>query len=221
MRTLLIALAALAAAAPAAAQQHQHGPPAASPQAQRPAPPDHSRYPAGWAVRVDRDAPADRVWLMDHGAELHAATGPAGAVYYNAGWAKTGDYAYSARFRQPKASQHPEAYGLVIGGSGLDGADQRYSYFLVRQTGEYFIADREGEVRTKVVDWTPHAAIRKVEGEAGAVNVLGVRVEGDEVVFSVNGQEVARRPKRELSTDGVAGFRVNHNLEVFIDGVQR
>lgn len=229
MRTLLLALAALAAAAPLAAQ-HQHAPPAQ--QQGQPTPhvtgqpassqaPDHTRYPAGWAVRTDRDGPRDQVWLMDHGGgELHAATGPVGAVYYNAGWAKEGDYAYAARFRQPGASQHPEAYGLVIGGGGLDGAEQRYSYFLIRQTGEYFIADRRGETRTKVVDWTPHAAIRKVEGDAGATNVLGVAVRGADVVFLVNGQEVARRPRSELSTDGVAGFRVNHNLEVFIDQVQ-
>lgn len=216
MRTLLLALAALAAAAPLAAQ-HQHATPAPQPATAQGAKPDHAAYPAGWAVRVDRDAPRDSVWLMDHGTELHAATGPAGAVYYNAGWAKSGDYAYAARFRQPRASRHPEAYGLVIGGSGLDGAEQRYSYFLVRQTGEYFIADRRGETRTKVVDWTPHAAIRKVEGAAGAANVLGVAVRGADVVFSVNGQEVARRPRSELSTDGVAGFRVNHHLEVFID----
>jgi hypothetical protein len=177
MRTLILALAL--AAAPAAAQQHQHGQPAGQqPPAAQAAKPDHAAYPAGWAVRVDRDAPADSVWLMDHGTELHAATGPAGAVYYNAGWTKSGDYSYAARFRQPRASRHPEAYGLVIGGSGLDGAEQRYSYFLVRQTGEFFIADRKGGTRTKVVDWTPHAAINKVEGPAGASNVLGVAVRG-------------------------------------------
>jgi hypothetical protein len=222
MRTLILTIAALAAAAaPAAAQQHQHGQPARQPAAAaQAAKPDHAAYPAGWAVRVDRDAPADSVWLMDHGTELHAATGPVGAVYYNAGWARSGDYTYAARFRQPKASRHPEAYGLVIGGSGLDGAAQRYSYFLIRQTGEFFIADRRGETRTKVVDWTPHAAINKVEGAAGASNVLGVAVQGADVVFSVNGQEVARRPKAGLSTDGVAGFRVNHHLEVFIDQVK-
>lgn len=220
MRTLAFALAALAVAAPAAAQQHQHGQHHAHPpQAQQA--PDHSQYPPGWAVRVDRDAPRDQVWLMAHGDELHAATGPAGAVYFNDTWRNTGDYTYSVRFRQPKASEHPEGYGLMFGGSGLDGADQRYSYFLVRQTGEYFIADRRGDQRAKVVDWTPHPAIRKVEGASGAENVLGVQVRGNEVVFSVNGQEVARRPKGELSADGLAGFRVNHRLELLIDRVQR
>ncbi len=214
MRKLLIALAALATASPVAAQQHQHGQPA-----QQHAP-DHSKYPDGWAVRVDRDAPADRVWLMDHGNEFHAATGPVGAVYFHRDWARAGDYAYSARFRQPKASQHPEGYGLMIGGAELAGPEQRYSYFLIRQTGEYFIADRRGDVRTPLVDWTPHAAIRKVEAGSEAENVLGVEVQGNEVVFSVNGQEVARRPKSELSTEGLAGFRVNHNLELFIDPVQ-
>lgn len=228
MRNLLVALAALALAAPAAAQHQGHGahpvrkdPPVQPQQAQQAQKPDHAQYPEGWAVRVDRGAPRDSVWLMDHGNELHAATGPVGAVYFHRDWRETGDYAYSVRFRQPRASQHPEGYGLLIGGSELAGADQRYSYFLVRQTGEYFIADRKGDVRTKVVDWTPHAAIRKVEGAGGAENVLGVRVQGEEVVFSVNGQEVARRPKSELSTDGQVGFRVNHHLELFIDQVER
>jgi hypothetical protein len=216
MRKLLPALAALALAVPAAAQQHQHGQGHAQHHAQGQAP-DHSQMPEGWAFRADRPGSHDRIWLMDHGGgELHAATGPVGAVYFHRDWDRSGDYAYSARFRQPKASPHPEGYGLVVGGSELAGADQRYSYFLVRQTGEYFIADRRGDARTVVVNWTPHAAIRKVEGDAGAENVLGVEVKGDEVVFSVNGQEVARRPKAELSTDGVAGFRVNHNLELFI-----
>jgi len=210
MRTLLLALAALASAAPVAAQQHSHGQPA-----QQQAP-DHAKYPDGWAVRVDRDAPADNVWLMAHGNELHASTGPVGAVYFHRDWTRAGDYAFSVRFRQPKASEHPEGYGLMIGGAELTGAEQRYSYFLIRQTGEYFIADRRGEVRTPLVDWTPHAAIRKFEDGTEAENVLGVAVQGNEVVFSVNGQEVARRPKDDLSTEGLAGFRVNHNLELFI-----
>lgn len=220
MRKLLIALGALALAAPAAAQQHQHGQHHQGQAAEQTQKPDHAAYPAGWAVRVDRDDSREQVWLMDHGNELHAATGPVGAVYYNDGWKKEGDYAYSVRFRQPKASQHPEGYGLVIGGNALDAPEQRYSYFLIRQTGEYFIADRKGTERTRVVDWTPHAAIDKVS-ESGAENVLRVEVKGSDVVFSVNGQEVARRPKSELSTDGTLGLRVNHRLELFVDRIER
>jgi hypothetical protein len=181
----------------------------------------HDAYPAGWSVRMDRDAAPGEVLLMDHGQELHAATGPAGAVYYNAGWNGTGDFSYAVRFRQPKPSAHPEGYGVIFGGAGLDGAEQRYSYFLVRQTGEYFVATRRGAERTKVIDWTPHAAIQKVSETDPAVNVLGVAVVGDEVAFSVNGTEVARRPASELVTDGAQGFRVNHRLELFIDRITR
>ncbi len=229
MRTLLTAAALLALAAPAAAQ-HQHG----TPQKAQPATasgghahggaaamPDHSQYPAGWAVRVDRDAARDQVWLMDHGDALHAATGPAGAVYYNAGWQEQGDYDYSVRFRQQKASEHPEGYGLVIGGTGMDGAEQAYSYFLIRQTGDFFVATRRGEERTKVVDWTASPAIRRTDAQGKAENVLGVQVKGSDVVFTVNGTEVARRPKSELATDGALGLRVNHRLELLVDQVAR
>lgn len=220
MRTLIATLAVLAAASPLGAQHGHHGQPAQQTPGQ--AAPDHSKYPAGWQVRVDRDAARGQVWMMDHGSgELHFSTGPAGAVYYNPEWSRSGDYTFSARFRQAKASPHPEGYGLVIGGKELDGAGQGYSYFLVRQTGEYFIATRRGAERAKVVDWTPSPAIRKVEGDAGAENVLGVQVKGDEVVFSVNGTEVARRPRSEVATDGVAGFRVNHRLELLVDRVEK
>jgi len=217
MRTVLLTLAGMALAGPAAAQHHNHHP---QPTQQAQAP-DHSRYPAGWHARVDRDASRESVWLMDHGTELHFKTGPAGAVYYNEGWKKEGDYGVSARFRQVAASEHPEGYGIVIGGKELDGAGQRYSYFLIRQTGEFFVATRRGAERAKVVDWTPSDAIRKIDAAGKAENVLAVAVKGNEVVFSINGTEVARRPRAELETDGLAGFRVNHRLELLVDGVAK
>lgn len=207
MRTLLSLAAALALAAPVSAQQAPM--------------PDHGQFPPGWQARVDRDAPRDQVWLMDHGTELHASTGPAGAVYYHPEWTKSGAYAASMRFRQVRASPHPEGYGIVIGGKELDGPGQSYSYFLVRQTGEYFIATRRGGERVKVVDWTPHEAIRGIGEDGRAENVLGVEVRGDEVVFTANGAEVARRPRAGLETDGLLALRVNHNLELLVDGVRR
>ena len=62
----------------------------------------------------------------------------------------------------------------------------------------------------------------KAQDEAGKqTNVLGARVQGDDVIFTVNGTEVARRPKSEIEADGIFGFRVNHNLDVHIDQVTR
>lgn len=204
MRSYIITLAALLVALPAAAQ-HGHG---------------GGHMPEGWGARVDRDQPVAGVSFMAMNGGYHVVTGPA-AVLYNHGWTHSGDYDVSARFTQNAAPEHPESYGIVIGGSDLDGADQAYSYFLVRGTGEFFIATRNGDEREIVVPWTAHDAVAAQDASGRQVNVLGARVEGDEVVFTANGAEVARRPRGEIHTDGIFGFRVNHRLDVQIDQVER
>lgn len=207
MRTAVLTIAAALAAAPLAAQQP------ASPAA-------GGDLPDGWSVRVDRDRPADDVVFTTMGDGFHATTGPA-AVFYNPEWERSGEFEVSARLIQTTAPEHPEAYGIVIGGADLDGADQAYSYFIVRGTGEYFIATRTGDERVVVAPWTAHDAIAPQDPRGRQANVLGVRVVDDEVVFTANGTEVDRRPRSAIRTDGVFGFRVNHRLDVHIDQVSR
>lgn len=203
MRAPILLLATLLFAAPAAAQQASGG-----------------SFPEGWSARVDRDRPSEEIVFTTMGDGFHVTTGPA-AVLYNPAWAASGEYSVSARFTQTKAPAHPEAYGIVIGGSDLASADQAYTYFLVRGTGEYFIATRDGAERSIVQGWTAHDAVN-AQNEAGRqTNTLGATVQGDHVVFTVNGAEVARRPRRDLPTDGTFGFRINHRLDVHIDRVER
>lgn len=202
MRASILLMAALVGTAiPAAGQQAPGG-----------------AFPEGWSARVDRDQPVEGVAFTTMGDGFHVTTGPA-AVFYNPEWRRSGDYTVLARFTQTKAPEHPESYGIVIGGRNLDGADQTYSYFLVRKTGEYFIATRRGDERVVVSEWTRHDAIRPQDRQGRQTNLLGASVEGDQVVFTVNGHEVARRPKSELATDGIFGFRVNHRLDVHIDPI--
>jgi hypothetical protein len=211
MRALLPALLSLALAAPAVAQGND---------------PDNAvagggQFPSGWQARVDRDQPADEVVFRAMGTGYHATMGPA-AVFYYEDWKEKGDYEVSASFTQTKAPAHPEAYGIIIGGEDLDEPDQEYSYFLVRGTGQYFIARRDGAERNVLVNWTDSDAVHKQDASTGkATNVLGARVVGDEVIFTVNGTEVARRPASEIDPDGIFGFRVNHNLDVHIDAVKK
>ena len=215
MRTLLITCLCTLAAGTAAAQQHQH----AHEHRAGHLPP--GQLPDGWRVRVDRDQPATDIVFHAMDDHFHARTGPA-AVFYRDDWTHTGDYSISARFRQNRAPEHPESYGLVIGGSDLDAAGQAYTYFLVRGGGEFFIARRDGAERTVVVPWTRHEAVAPQDPESGVQsNVLGIEVRGDEVVFAVNGTEVARRPRGELHTEGIAGFRINHRLDVRVDQLHR
>ena len=45
-----------------------------------------------------------------------------------------------------------------------------------------------------------------------------MRVGADKVDFVVNGTVVHSMPKSGLKTDGIYGLRVNHQLEVMVDG---
>ena len=176
--------------------------------------------PQGWNVRPDRGT-ADQIKLAITRDVYHFAMGPAG-TFYRSDWTKSGNYQFSARLTQTKAPTHPISYGLMIGGSDLAGANQTYSYFLVRNQGEYYIANREGDKRpTAVVTWTANPAIVKEGADGRQTNTLGIRVQGDDVIFTVNGTEVTKLTKSKLHTDGMYGFRIGHNLDVDVDQVKK
>ena len=176
--------------------------------------------PEGWSVRPDRGT-ADQIKFALAGDVYHFAMGPAG-TFYRSDWTKSGNYQFSARVTQMKAPTHPISYGLMIGGSELAGPNQTYSYFLVRNQGEYYIANREGDKRpTAVVSWTANPAIVKEGADGRQTNTLGIRVQGDDVIFIVNGTEVTKLPKSKLHTDGMYGFRIGHNLDVDVDQVKK
>lgn len=177
------------------------------------------QLPEGWAVRPDRGTP-DQEKVTVEGGTFHFVMGPAG-TFYNSSWTKTGDYKFSARVKQLKAPSHPTSYGIMIGGANLAAPNQTYTYFLVRQAGEYFVSNREGTSTATQVNWTAHPAIQKQAADGTQVNTLGIEVKGAEVIFSVNGTEVHRRPKAGLHTDGLIGFRIGHNIDVDVDQVVR
>lgn len=213
MRLFAASLGLLIAAAPLAAQQ---GGNAADPdQLVRPS----GAMPAGWQGRTDRGQPTTQVNFVAMGKGYHVTTGPA-AVLYDASATKRGDYRVAYTFTQTKAPAHPEAYGLFIGGSALNGDAQAYSYFLVRGTGEYFLATRKGAERTVVQNWTAHPAIKKQDAAGQQTNVLGAEVKGDDVIFTANGVEVARRSRTQVLTEGIAGLRINHNLDVHVEAAE-
>jgi len=45
-----------------------------------------------------------------------------------------------------RPSSHTNYYGLVFGGSDLEGPKQNYLYFLVAQDGSWLIKQRVGDV---------------------------------------------------------------------------
>ena len=62
--------------------------------------------------------------------------------------------------------------------------------------------------------------MKKPDDSGKSTNALEVRVGGDKVDFVVNGTVVHSAPKADklAKTDGIYGIRINHQLEVHVDG---
>lgn len=209
--TLMVVLIAFTTVA--AARQHQHDPDNAIN--------GTGKMPAGWQARLDdASAKPEAVVVKEEKHALTFTTGPAG-IYYKPDKKGAGNYEVSGTFSQIKPSAHPEAYGLFIGGSDLDKDTQRYTYFLIRQDGKYLIKSRDGSATKPIVDWTPAAPMKDASvAKAGfkTSNELAIRVQGDKVSFLIGGTQVHELPRAQVTTDGVAGVRINHNLEVQVTG---
>jgi len=175
--------------------------------------------PGNWSVRLDNPtADMSGFRVSEVGGGVQVETGPAG-IAYDARQSASGDYTVSATFTEVGApAGHREALGLFIGGSDLDGPGQRYTYFLVRADGSYLIKRRNGEETMNVSDgWMQETSVASGDGTGDVVNALSIIRVGDLVHFAVNGTQVATVPTSELDVDGVAGIRINHNLNVRVE----
>ena len=213
MKRLILAIAAVAVVAmPLVAQDHQH---AADPDKKMAGP---GTLPAGWKGRLDSgDKSLAGVKAAQMGGGVHFMTGPAG-IYYKPADKMTGAYEAHATFTQMVPADHPEAYGLFIGGANLDAAAQKYTYFIVRQDGKYMIKRRAGADTPTVADWTDSPAIKKADKSGKMSNTLAIDVGKDKVRFLVNGTEVTSVDAAKVDTAGTAGLRVNHNLNLHVEG---
>lgn len=182
-----------------------------------------AQAPQGWKVRPDNSTSASdpdaagNIKFVTMGTGFHA-TNPRAAVYWNPGNTATGNYTLKGTFTLMKPSGHTNYYGLVFGGSDLDGPKQSYVYFLVAQDGTWLVKRRNGEATEDLLPKTANAAVKKPDGSGKSTNALEVRVGADKVDFVVNGTTVHSTSKTGLKTDGIYGMRVNHLLEVHIDG---
>lgn len=185
-----------------------------------------AQAPAGWMYRVDGSTNAadpDRpgaIRFMSMGSGFHAIT-PQAAVFWHPSNTASANYSVKGRFTQLKPSSHPNYYGLVFGGSALDRPAQRYVYFVIGENGTFLLKQRNGENVTDIAGRTSHAAIRRLDANGRSVNDLEVRVGADRVEYVVNGTVVHSTPRAGLTTDGLYGFRVNHDLEVQVDGLTK
>jgi hypothetical protein len=186
-----------------------------------------AQAPEGWRVRIDRsqnasdpdDVPDLKVVTVGKG--FRATGGPAG-TFWNPANRATGNYTIRATFNLMKPSSHTNYYGLVFGGSDLEGAAQKYVYFMVAQNGTYIIRSRSGEQTQDVQARMPHTAVRQPGADGRSTNTLEVRVAGNTVSYVVNGTVVHSAPKSgaTATTDGVAGVRINHVLDVQVENFE-
>jgi hypothetical protein len=184
-----------------------------------------AQSPQGWKVRIDRSQNAQdpdntpNLVFATMGKGLHVKGGPAG-TFWNPARTATGSYTLKATFNLQEPSSHPNYYGLVFGGSDLEGAGQAYVYFVIAQNGTFQVRQRQGEAVTNVVPRAAHASVRQPGADGKSSNTLEVRVSGDTVSYVVNGTVVHTGPKGALKTDGLVGVRVNHVLDVQFEGFE-
>jgi hypothetical protein len=157
--------------------------------------------------------------MQPTGDGFELALGPAVILWRPADRA-AGAFHTLATFVQNKAPRHPEGYGLFVGGQGLDGSGQQYTYFLVRGDGTYLVKRRDGDRTSEIKGWTAHPAVHKANAAGVASNLLEIDAKRDpsRVAFKVNGQEVYAADARTLNPKGIVGIRVNHNLDVTVSG---
>src|SRR6202163_1471116 len=139
-----------------------------------------AQAPKGWKVRLDRSTEASdpdasgAIKFVTMGSGFHA-TNPQAAVYWNPANTASGAYTLKGTFTLMRPSGHVNYYGLVFGGSALEGAQQSYLYFVVAQNGTWLIKRRDGEAAATVFAKTPSDAVKKPDASGKSTNALEVR----------------------------------------------
>jgi hypothetical protein len=187
--------------------------------------PAFAQAPKGWKLHTDHsaeasdpDAPgADKFTVS--GSGFHAVN-PMAAIYWNPANTMSGNYTLKGTFKLVKSTGYSEYYGLIFGGSALEGAGQSYTYFMITDDGTYLIKRRDGTGTQGISQKTPSDAVKKPDASGSATNNLEVRVKADKIDFVINGTVVTSLPKTGAAakTDGIYGIRINHQLDVQIDG---
>lgn len=185
-----------------------------------------AQVPKGWMLRTDRSADASDpdapgpIKLVPMGSGFHAIA-PQAAVFWNPANTASGNYTLKGTFTLVKSTGYLEYYGLVFAGSNLEAAGQDYLYFVITDDGTWLIKRRTGATAQEVSAKASSPAVKKPDASGSCTNALEVRVMADKIDFLVNGTVVKTLPKtgQAAKTDGMYGMRINHHLEVQVDGL--
>jgi hypothetical protein len=177
--------------------------------------------PEGWMVRLDRADRGESLQFQNMPPGFHLTTNRAAGVFYHPDRVASGEYKLSSTiYLFDPGERHRESYGLIFGGSDLQGSGQAYTYFIIRDTGEFLIKRRHGETTSDVMAWTATDAIMAYPGgDEQGKNTLGVVVGAETVDFYINDTKVASLPRSNVDTDGIVGVRANHGLNLHVTDV--
>lgn len=181
---------------------------------------------AGWKGRIDAKAASQGKTVNDSkfamsGGKIDLKIGPA-AIYWSDANKAAGNYAVKATFTEnAHKPNHPHSYGVFIGGSDLEGANQSFAYCIVYANGTYSVKYFHGENVVTVVDRVASPAINKANAAGSATNEIGWSVRDGKASCVVNGTPVQTWDAAQLvgadklkSTEGIYGVRVSHNLDI-------
>lgn len=193
---------------------------------------ENLKVPEGWEVRLDRpaenliissDPDSGDIYFVNMTPGWHITTGPR-AIFWHPGNKAVGEYTLNATIHLfDTKGRDREGFGVFFGGSDLQGENQEYIYFLIRNTGDYLIKSRKGSETKNITQWIPSDAIVKYEAgsESAALNKFSVKVLANSVDFYINDQKLMSSSFNEDSdrwkTDGLFGLRVNHAVNLHIE----
>jgi hypothetical protein len=210
IRALLTIFCIVLLVQPSAAQEHQN-----------------TTVPEGWQVRLDHpDADATisanqdsaDIFFVDMAPGWHITTGPA-AIFWHPKYDASGTYRATSTIHLFDPNGRNEAFGMFIGGKNLDQSDQQYTYFLLRNSGQYLIKKRIGDETEVIQNWTSTPAMRQWTSDGGTSvpNTLSIEAGPRQVRFFVNGEQVHVMAREQIDANGIAGIRINHALNVHVE----
>jgi hypothetical protein len=176
--------------------------------------------PPGWKWITDSPArmvdtqelPESALRFTSMAPGWHMTTGP-GMLLYDPSYEAKGRFTVEAEmilFPNPSAN----GFGVFVGGSSLEGAGRSYISFVVRADGSSGVFRTTGDRTEPIADWSTNDAILPHTGAGTVKNVLRVEAQPSQVVFAVNGKQVASLPRSSIPVDGRFGFRIGEGINL-------
>ena len=181
--------------------------------------------PEHWKVRYEgSDEAAERNFVvMRPGWHVYAGSG---SLLWDPGRFASGNYAVkSTIYLFPEgdpdrsgSTRTDSPFGLFVGGRDLEGDEPTYVSFQIDNAGRFRIAQHTGDEIEELVPWTAHDGLSVLDEPATspAENVLEVDIRGEQTIFYIGGESVAKLPSEDLSLDGVVGLRAGAGLSLHI-----